>query len=115
MAPVRVINALGKQSPDIAMGVDETADHEQGQATKVDVWPRLERNRCVDARSHHLLSFARKASGRCEKSWHPVLSRPDAKSQVTFRYEEGAPVAIDAVVLLPSTILTSRSQTFKKP
>ena len=99
-ASCAVINALGKQSPDIAMGVDETADHEQGAgdqglmfgyaSNETDVlmpapitYSHLLVKRQADVRKAGVLSFL----------------RPDAKSQVTFRYEEGAPVAIDAVVL----------------
>jgi len=99
-ASCAVINALGKQSPDIAMGVDETADHEQGAgdqglmfgyaSNETDVlmpapitYSHLLVKRQADVRKAGTLSFL----------------RPDAKSQVTFRYEEGAPVAIDAVVL----------------
>ena len=99
-ASCAVINALGKQSPDIAMGVDETADHEQGAgdqglmfgyaSNETDVlmpapitYSHLLVKRQADVRKAGALSFL----------------RPDAKSQVTFRYEEGAPVAIDAVVL----------------
>jgi S-adenosylmethionine synthetase len=99
-ASCAVINALGKQSPDIAMGVDETADHEQGAgdqglmfgyaSNETDVlmpapitYSHLLVKRQADVRKAGTLSFL----------------RPDAKSQVTFRYEDGAPVAIDAVVL----------------
>ena len=99
-ASCAVINALGKQSPDIAMGVNETADHEQGAgdqglmfgyaSNETDVlmpapitYSHLLVKRQADVRKAGTLSFL----------------RPDAKSQVTFRYEEGAPVAIDAVVL----------------
>ena len=99
-ASCAVINALGKQSPDIAMGVDETADHEQGAgdqglmfgyaSNETDVlmpapitYSHLLVKRQADMRKDGTLSFL----------------RPDAKSQLTFRYEDGAPVAIDAVVL----------------
>jgi len=37
--------------------------------------------------------------------------RPDAKSQVTFRYENGRPVACDAVVLSTSILPTSPTKT----
>jgi S-adenosylmethionine synthetase len=95
-----VINAIGKQSADIAMGVDESDDHEQGAgdqglmfgyaSNETDVFmpaPITYAHRLVERQAH-----VRKAKVL------PWL-RPDAKSQVTFRYENNKPVAIDAVVL----------------
>ncbi|MBV1930849.1 MAG: methionine adenosyltransferase [Porticoccaceae bacterium] len=99
-ASCAVINAIGKQSGDIAMGVDEADDKEQGAGdqglmfgyatNETDVLmpaPIYYSHRLVERQAH-----LRK---------HKVLPwlRPDAKSQVTLRYENGSPVAVDAVVL----------------
>ena len=67
-ASCAVITSIDKQSADIAAGVDESSDHEQGAG---------------DQRKNGTLPWL----------------RPDAKSQVTFRYENDKPVGIDAVVL----------------
>jgi S-adenosylmethionine synthetase len=96
-----VINALGKQSPDIAMGVDETSDHEQGAGDQGLMFGYATNETDVlmpaPITYSHLLvkkqSEVRRAGGL-------TFLRPDAKSQVTFRYDDGGnPVAIDAVVL----------------
>ncbi len=95
-----VLNAIGKQSPDIAMGVDEADDHEQGAGDQglMFGYASNETDVLMPAPvtfSHRLV--ARQAEVRKNKTL-PWL-RPDAKSQVTFRYENNKPVAIDAVVL----------------
>ena len=99
-ASCAVINALGKQSPDIAMGVDETADHEQGAGDQGLMFGYASNETDVlmpaPITYSHLL-VKRQADVRKDGTL-PFL-RPDAKSQLTFRYEDGAPVAIDAVVL----------------
>ncbi len=95
-----VINAIGKQSPDIARGVDRDDPAELGAGdqglmfgyatNETDVLmpaPILYAHRLVE----------RQAELRKDGTL-PWL-RPDAKSQVTFRYENGKPVAVDAVVL----------------
>jgi S-adenosylmethionine synthetase len=95
-----VLIGLGKQSGDIAMGVDESEDHEQGAGdqglmfgyacSETDVLmpaPITYAHRLV-RRQHELLE-----SG--ELDW----LQPDAKSQVTLRYEDHKPVGIEAVVL----------------
>ena len=95
-----VLTGLGKQSDDIAMGVDESDDHEQGAGdqglmfgyacNETDVLmpaPITYAHRLV-RRQHELLK-----SG--ELDW----LQPDAKSQVTLRYEDHKPVGIEAVVL----------------
>lgn len=95
-----VLSSIGKQSPEIAMGVDETNEHEQGAgdqglmfgyaSNETDVFmpaPIYYAHRLMERQA-----YVRK-SGRLD--W----LRPDAKSQVTLRYENDKPVAVDAVVL----------------
>ena len=95
-----VLNAIGKQSSDIAMGVDEGEDHEQGAGDQGLMFGYASNETDVlmpaPITYSHLL-VKRQAEVRKNKtlSW----LRPDAKSQITFRYENNKPVAIDAVVL----------------
>ena len=95
-----VLNAIGKQSADIAMGVDEDADHEQGAGDQGLMFGYASNETDVFMPApitySHLL-VKRQAELRKNKTL-PWL-RPDAKSQITFRYENNKPVAIDAVVL----------------
>ncbi len=95
-----VLNAIGKQSADIAMGVDEGDDHEQGAGDQGLMFGYASNETDVlmpaPITYAHLL-VKRQAEIRKNKTL-PWL-RPDAKSQVTFRYENNKPVAIDAVVL----------------
>jgi len=95
-----VLNAIGKQSPDIAMGVDDAEDHEQGAGDQGLMFGYASNETDVlmpapITYSHRLVQ--RQAEVRKNKTL-PWL-RPDAKSQITFRYENHKPVAIDAVVL----------------
>ncbi|MBF6057819.1 MULTISPECIES: methionine adenosyltransferase [Thiomicrorhabdus] len=95
-----VLSSIGKQSPEIAMGVDETSEHEQGAGDQglMFGYASNETEVLMPAPifyAHRLMerqAYVRK-SGRLD--W----LRPDAKSQVTLRYENGQPVAIDAIVL----------------
>ncbi len=95
-----VLNAIGKQSSDIAMGVDESENHEQGAGDQGLMFGYASNETDVlmpaPITYSHLL-VKRQAEVRKNKtlSW----LRPDAKSPVTFRYENHKPVAIDAVVL----------------
>ncbi len=95
-----VLNAIGKQSADIAMGVDENANHEQGAGDQGLMFGYASNETDVFMPApitySHLL-VQRQAQLRKNKTL-PWL-RPDAKSQITFRYENNKPVAIDAVVL----------------
>jgi S-adenosylmethionine synthetase len=95
-----VLNAIGKQSADIAMGVDEAENHEQGAGDQGLMFGYASNETDVlmpaPITYSHLL-VKRQAEVRKNKTL-PWL-RPDAKSQVTFRYEDNKPVAIDAVVL----------------
>ncbi len=95
-----VLNAIGKQSADIAMGVDENEGHEQGAGDQGLMFGYASNETDVFMPApitySHLL-VKRQAEVRKNKTL-PWL-RPDAKSQITFRYEDSKPVAIDAVVL----------------
>lgn len=95
-----VLNAIGKQSADIAMGVDEAENHEQGAGDQGLMFGYASNETDVlmpaPITYAHLL-VKRQAEVRKNKTL-PWL-RPDAKSQITFRYENHKPVAIDAVVL----------------
>ncbi|AAU90630.1 MULTISPECIES: methionine adenosyltransferase [Methylococcus] len=95
-----VLTAIGKQSPDIAMGVDEFDDHEQGAGDQGLMFGYATNE--TDVLMPAPITYAHRLVQRqAEVRKHKVLPwlRPDAKSQVTFRYEEGKPVAVDAVVL----------------
>ncbi|MDD5580215.1 MAG: methionine adenosyltransferase [Methylobacter sp.] len=95
-----VLNAIGKQSADIAMGVDEAENHEQGAGDQGLMFGYASNETDVlmpaPITYSHLL-VKRQAEVRKNKTL-PWL-RPDAKSQITFRYENNKPVAIDAIVL----------------
>jgi S-adenosylmethionine synthetase len=95
-----VLNAIGKQSADIAMGVDEGENHEQGAGDQGLMFGYASNETDVlmpaPITYSHLL-VKRQAEVR-KNNTLPWL-RPDAKSQITFRYEDNKPVAIDAVVL----------------
>ncbi len=100
-ASCAVLNAIGKQSPDIAQGVDETADHEQGAGDQGLMFGYASNETDVlmpaPITYSHLLV---KRQAEMRKSGKLPFLRPDAKSQITFKYDaKGQPVAIEAVVL----------------
>ena len=95
-----VITSIDKQSPDIAMGVDEDTEHEQGAGDQGLMFGYAcnETSELMPAPityAHQLVKRQAEVRKNGTLSW----LRPDAKSQVTFRYEDGKPTAIDAVVL----------------
>jgi S-adenosylmethionine synthetase len=99
-ASCAVLNAIGKQSPDIAMGVDRGDPREQGAGDQglMFGYASNETDVLMPAAiqlSHRLVE--KQAAVR--KSGELSFLRPDAKSQVTLVYENDKPVAIDAVVL----------------
>ncbi|NCF52101.1 methionine adenosyltransferase [Gammaproteobacteria bacterium] len=95
-----VLNAIGKQSPDIAQGVDRGNAKEQGAGDQglMFGYATNETDVLMPAPitfSHRLVQRQAKVRKNGTLPW----LRPDAKSQVTFVYEDNKPVAIDAVVL----------------
>jgi len=95
-----VLNALGKQSPDIAQGVDRAERENQGAGDQGLMFGYASNE--TDVLMPAPITYAHRLVERqAEVRKHGELSwlRPDAKSQITFRYEDGKPVGIDAVVL----------------
>lgn len=95
-----VLNTIGKQSPDINQGVDKADPKEQGAGDQGIMFGYAcnETDVLMPAPitySHRLVQ--RQAEVR-KNGTLPWL-RPDAKSQVTFKYDQGKIVGIDAVVL----------------
>jgi len=95
-----VVNALGKQSSDINQGVDRNEERAQGAGDQGMMFGYAtdETDVLMPAPitlAHRLVMRQAEARKNGELAW----LRPDAKSQVTLVYENGQPVAIDAVVL----------------
>ena len=95
-----VLNAIGKQSPDIAMGVDESEAHEQGAGDQglMFGYASNETDVLMPAPITYAHRLVRRQAEVRKNGTLPWL-RPDAKSQITFRYQDGRPVGVDAVVL----------------
>ena len=99
-ASCAVLNAIGKQSPDINQGVDRAAPEEQGAGDQglMFGYASNETDVLMPAPITYSHLLVRKQAELRKNGTLPWL-RPDAKSQVTFRYEDHKPVGIDAVVL----------------
>ena len=99
-ASCAVLNAIGKQSPDIAMGVNESDGREQGAGDQglMFGYATNETSVLMPAPVYYAHRLVERQAQLRRHGTLPWL-RPDAKSQVTLRYEDGKPVAIDAVVL----------------
>jgi S-adenosylmethionine synthetase len=95
-----VITGIGKQSEDIAMGVDESSDHEQGAGDQGLMFGYASNE--TDVLMPAPITYAHrlvKQQSEVRKSGQFSWLQPDAKSQITFRYEDHKPVGIEAVVL----------------
>ncbi|HBO15897.1 MAG TPA: methionine adenosyltransferase [Porticoccaceae bacterium] len=95
-----VLNAIGKQSLDIAIGVDAGDDKDIGAGDQGMMFGYATNE--TDVLMPAPIYFAHRLVARqaeLRKNGQLPWLRPDAKSQVTLRYVDGAPVAIDAVVL----------------
>lgn len=99
-ASCAVLNAIGKQSSDIAMGVDEGNDKEMGAGDQglMFGYATNETKTLMPAPIYYSHRLVEKHAELRKNGTH-AWSRPDAKSQLTLRYENGKPVAVDAIVL----------------
>jgi S-adenosylmethionine synthetase len=99
-ATCAVLNVIGKQSGDIAMGVDREQERAQGAGDQGLMFGYATRDTEVlmpapITYAHRLV----KRQADVRRSGKLPWLRPDAKSQITLRYEDDKPVGIDAVVL----------------
>ena len=95
-----VLNAIGKQSNDIAQGVDaaDNKDIGAGDQGLMFGYATNETDVLMPAPIYYSHLLVKRQAEVRKNGTLPWL-RPDAKSQVTLRYDQGKPVAIDAVVL----------------
>ncbi|GEA52428.1 S-adenosylmethionine synthase [Vibrio inusitatus NBRC 102082] len=95
-----VLNTIGKQSPDINQGVDKADPKDQGAGDQGIMFGYATNETPIlmpaPITYSHLLV---KKQAEVRKSGKLDFLRPDAKSQVTFQYDQGSIVGIDAVVL----------------
>jgi S-adenosylmethionine synthetase len=95
-----VLSAIGKQSPDIAQGVDNQSTKILGAGDQGLMFGYASRETDVYmpapiAYAHRLME----KQAELRKSGALPWLRPDAKSQLTLKYDQGMPVEIDTVVL----------------
>ncbi|MGF1742890.1 methionine adenosyltransferase [Vibrio profundum] len=95
-----ILNTIGKQSPDINQGVDKSDPKEQGAGDQGIMfgYATNETDILMPAPITYSHLLVKKQAEVRKNGTLPWL-RPDAKSQVTFQYEQGKIVGIDAVVL----------------
>lgn len=97
-----VINMIGKQSVDIAQGVDRQLPEEQGAGDQglMFGYASNETEVLMPAPIYYAHRLVERQTDLRKSHNNPLRwLRPDAKSQVTLRYEGNTPVAVDAVVL----------------
>ncbi|MBW3688686.1 methionine adenosyltransferase [Vibrio cholerae] len=95
-----VLNTIGKQSPDINQGVDKADPKEQGAGDQGIMFGYATNE--IEVLMPAPITYAHRLMQRqaaVRKNGTLPWLRPDAKSQVTFQYDQGKIVGIDAVVL----------------
>ena len=100
LASARVLNILGQQSAEIAQGVDETPDHEQGAGDQGLMFGYATAE--TDVLMPAPITYAHRLMRRHADVRRAGINflRPDAKSQLSFQYDtDGLPIAVDAIVV----------------
>lgn len=95
-----IMSAIGKQSPDIAQGVDRNDPKDQGAGDQGLMFGYASNE--TDVLMPAPITYAHrlvKQQATVRKSGKLSWLRPDAKSQVTLRYSNGKPTSVDAIVL----------------
>lgn len=95
-----VLNGIGKQSSDIAQGVDQAEREKQGAGDQGLMFGYATNE--TDVLMPAPITLAHRLveqQSRVRRDGTLPWLRPDAKSQVTLRYQNGKPVGIDALVL----------------
>ena len=99
-ATCAVLNAIGKQSPDINQGVDREDPESQGAGDQGMMFGYAcrETDVLMPAPITYAHRLVKRHSDIRRRGVLPWL-RPDAKSQVSFVYENGEPIAVDTIVI----------------
>jgi len=95
-----VITSIDQQSPDIALGVNERADHEQGAGDQGLMFGFAcdETEACMPMPIYYAHKITKRLA-EVRKAGILGFLRPDGKSQVTILYEEDKPIAVNTVVI----------------
>lgn len=95
-----VLTSIGKQSPDIAIGVNQKNIHEQGAGDQglMFGYASNETEVLMPAPIYYAHSLMKKQA-ELRKSGELPWLRPDGKSQVTMRYENNVPIDVETIVL----------------
>src|SRR5436305_546807 len=104
-----VIVAIQEQSPDIALGVDRSAEAKHGDTDPLDATGAGDQGMMIGFacdETEELMPMPIAVAHRLAKRLADVRKagvvpylRPDGKSQVTIRYQDGTPVAVDTVLI----------------
>ena len=95
-----ILTAIGRQSPDIAQGVNQTPNKEQGAGDQGLMFGYAsDETDVLMPAPIHLAHGLVKRQAELRKNKKLSWLRPDAKSQVTLCYENGKPIGVDTVVL----------------